>query len=529
MRTLLLFALLLVGATSFAQQDAWVYFNAKPNPQFFLSNPLEMLTQRAIDRRTTQNIALDILDVPLSQTYIDQVEAASGITVLAKSKWLNAVHVRGSIFAINALENLEIVDHVDFADNNLDGAGRVADGSSSSRNQDAQAVFPYGQSANQIEMLNGHLLHQQNYTGTGKVIAVLDAGFPGVDVVQPFQRLWTNNKILGGYNFADRNTNIFTRSSHGTMVLSTMGGYTENQLVGTAPDASYYLFITEMTESENPLEESLWVEAAEMADSLGVDVINTSLGYFEYDDPDYSYSYADLDGVTAFVSRGADIAFSRGMVVVVSAGNSGGTVNPHISVPADAVNVLTVGSVNSAGVYSAFSSTGPTSDGRVKPDVMARGQAAVVANPNGNITTASGTSFAGPIMAGMVASLWQALPDKTNAEIIQMIKESAHLYATPNAQYGYGIPDFSEALDSFLLIEDFTLFPNPATSFFSIAFPSDIFSADVIVYSLSGQKVVEQQGVQHASQVGLEKLSPGLYIYKIQSGSRIATGKFIKQ
>ncbi|MBF6608118.1 MAG: peptidase S8, partial [Flavobacterium sp.] len=281
-----LFALFFLASAG-AQEDAWIYFNDKPQAAFYLDNPLEMLSQRSLDRRTTQNIPLDFFDVPIEQSYIDQV-AATAVTVMAKSKWLNAVHVRGVAADIYPLANLSFVASIDFADNALDSSDLSAISTSmAARPAAVQADFQYGNSANQIEMLNGHLLHQQDFTGDGKIIAIMDAGFPQVDAAQPFQRLWDNGLILGGYNFVDGNNNIYSGNNHGTLVLSTMGGYAPNQLVGTAPDASYYLFITEDINSETPVEESYWVEAAEMADSLGVDVINTSLGYMYFDNPAY--------------------------------------------------------------------------------------------------------------------------------------------------------------------------------------------------------------------------------------------------
>ena len=339
MKKILLIFVLFISYSSFSQEDAWVYFKDKPSSQYYFSNPLQMLSQRALNRRITQNIPLDLLDIPIHQSYIDQITATPGITVKAKSKWLNCLHIRGSQVNIQALSLLSFVDHISFANRTLNIGGKFSNFSTLNpinKILEVQISFNYGNSANQIQMLNGHLLHQQNYTGTGKIIAVLDAGFPSVDVAQPFQRLRNNNQILGGYNFVDRSSNFYSMSTHGTMVLSTMAGFVDNQLVGTAPDASYYLFVTEDTSSENPLEESLWVEAAEMADNLGVDIINTSLGYFGYDNPNYSHTYSEMNGITTFISRGADIAFSRGMVVVVSAGNSGNSANFHIGSPADA-------------------------------------------------------------------------------------------------------------------------------------------------------------------------------------------------
>ena len=521
--------LFLVSQFGFAQQDAWVYFTNKPNSQYFFDNPLEMLSQRALDRRATQNISLDMMDIPLHQPYLDQINVI--VPVLAQSKWLNAVHVRGSESQINSLSNLEFVASIDFADHSLNLGGKPSQNLVPySENNLVQVNFPYGNSANQIEMLNGHLLHQQNYTGSGKIIAVMDAGFPDVDIAQPFQRLRDNNQILGGYNFVDGNTDIYTSNNHGTLVLSTMGGYKANQLVGTAPDASYYLFITEDISDENPVEESYWVQAAEVADSLGVDVINTSLGYFSFSNPAYDHTYENLNGTTTFISRGANVAFSRGMVVVVSAGNSGETANPYISAPADATYALSVGAVDADGVYVDFSSIGPTPDGRVKPDVVAQGFQAVVANTFGNITTASGTSFSGPIMAGMVASFWQAVPNKTNSEIVQLIKESAHLFSNPTATLGYGIPDFSLALANALQISEYTqksfvVSPNPMKNFVSFSFEGP--SAEVNLYNNLGQLVRNFKTISE-QKLFIEDLPEGLYFYDVSDNTFVQKGKILK-
>ena len=348
-----LFLFIFITSFVFSQeQDAWVYFKDKPNAQFYFDTPSEMLSQRALDRRTNQSITLDAKDIPIDLSYVNQVKAVAGITVMAKSKWLNALHIRGTQAVINSLATFAFVSKVDFADKTLNQMGKIAKPAKikkTNKSKETKIDYTYGTSANQIQMLNGQVLHQQNYTGSGKIIAVLDAGFPGVNTIEPFQRLRTNNQILGGYNFVLRNPDFYTGVSHGTSVLSTMGGYKENSLVGTAPDASYYLFITEDDATENPVEESLWVEAAEKADSLGVDIINTSLGYFgEHDNPAYNHTYSEMDGKTTFISRGADIAFSRGMIVVVSAGNGGNTSESHIGAPADAVSVIAVGAVNAA-------------------------------------------------------------------------------------------------------------------------------------------------------------------------------------
>lgn len=536
MKKTFLLLFIICSFSVFSQEDAWVFFTDKPDAAYYFENPLEMLSQRALDRRVAQNIELDLLDIPLSQEYTNQISATQGITVLAKSKWLNCLHIRGAQEDITALTELSFVESVYFANRNLNTSGRNSGTNSTAtvnKNLDVLVDFLYGNSSNQIQMIGGDLLHQQNYTGSGKIIAVMDNGFVGVDETQPFQRLRDNNLILGGYDFVNRDDNVYDGGSHGTLVLSTMGGFKEGELVGTAPDAAYYLFKTEATAFENPLEESLWVEAAELADSLGVDIINTSLGYSTFDNPDYNYSYEDMNGITSFIARGADLAFSRGMICVTSAGNSGNSSWEYIATPADAVYTLTVGAVNSAGVYAGFSSIGPSFDARIKPDVVAQGVASTIANTSGSIATANGTSFSGPITAGMVACLWQALSDKTNAELIQIVKESAHIYNNPTAQLGYGIPNFNQALINALGLQsanltNFIVYPNPFSTEISILFPDGINSANIKIVNSLGQQIIDSP-IENNQILPVNNLASGVYFYDIYTNDNSFRGKLIKK
>lgn len=540
MKKIIVYLFLVSSFVGFSQEDAWVYFKDKPGSQAYFNNPLTMLSQRALDRRLNQGIALDGKDIPIYQPYIDQVIAATGITVRAKSKWFNCVHVRGSQTDITALKSLSFVDYIDFANNSIGSTKKILSKQITSKpvNKTAETLstFNYGNSANQIQMLNGHLLHQSNYTGTGKIIAVMDGGFPGVNTAQPFARLRDNNQILGGYDYVNKSTNFYTGSSHGTSVLSLMGGFKDNLLVGTAPDAQYYLFITEDGPNENPLEESNWVEAAEEADRLGVDIITTSLGYTTFDNANYDYSYKDMNGTTTFISKGLDIAFSRGILCVVSAGNEGNKPWQYISAPADAVNALAIGAVKADESYATFSSQGPTFDGRVKPDVTAQGQNPYVSDASGNITNGgSGTSYSGPIIAGMLACLWQALPTKTNQQIKQLITQSADRYSAPTVQYGYGIPDFSLALANGLSVaafleNDFMVYPNPATDSISVTLPNGLDKGKVILYTVLGQKVLEEKVTKESSVISMKSLIIGTYLYKIECGNGLfKSGKIIKQ
>ena len=538
MKKLYFLLILVVANFGYAQvEDAWVYFNDKPSAATFLANSLTMLTQRSLDRRTAQNILLDITDVPVEQAYITQITAATGITVMAKSKWLNALHIRGTQTDIQALTGLPFVNSVKFANHSLNPGGRIAQNSnkiqSVNKQYEIEVVYNYGGSQNQIEMLNGHLLHQQNFTGQGKIIAVLDSGFTGVNTAAPFQNLITNNQILDGYNFPDRNTNYFSRHNHGTNVLSTMGGFADGQLVGTAPSAQYYLFITEDVNSENPVEESYWVEAAELADYYGVDVINSSLGYFDYDNANYSHQYDDMIGNKTFASRGANMAFNKGIVVVISAGNSGATAEPHIATPADAIGALTIGAVNSTEVYASFSSIGPSFDGRVKPDVCAKGLQATVSNTSGGIVTASGTSFSSPIMAGMVATFWSAVPTLTAQQVVDFIRQSADNYNAPTNQKGYGIPDFQLALTNALNLEtveanqNFVVYPNPAEN--QITFQLENKQKGIIyLYDVLGQNILTKEISSSNNSIDIQNLSNGIYYYNFES-NKSYKGKIIKK
>lgn len=539
MRKIIIFLFLISSFYGFSQQDAWVYFNAKPDFQTYYDNPLMMLSQRALDRRLNQGIALDFKDVPIYQPYVDQIIASTGISVKAKSKWLNCVHVRGLQTDINALKLLSFVDRIDFADHSLNGAKRTMTNVKPklqpiNKTLKTAINYNYGSSANQIQMLNGHLLHQLNYTGTGIVIAVLDSGFPGVNTALPFQNLINNNQILGGYDYVNKSNTFFSGDNHGTLVLSTMGGFKSGELVGTAPDAKYYLFITEDVASENPVEESNWVEAAEEADRVGADIITTSLGYFGYDNPSYSHTYSDMTGDSNFASKGANFAFTRGMICIASAGNEGTAVEKHIGVPAEALNVLAIGAVKLDRTYATFSSIGPSFDGRVKPDVMAQGQTVVLSDPSGNIGTAAGTSFSCPITAGMVACLWQALPTKTNAQIKQLITQSADRYSLPTIQFGYGIPDFNLALSNGVAVakfskNDFLVYPNPTFDSISVTFPEGFNDGTVVLYTILGQKVLESKVLKQSPTISIKSLNKGTYLYKIESNGTSQSGKIIKE
>ncbi|RCT54812.1 S8 family serine peptidase [Winogradskyella sp. KYW1333] len=536
-RNIFMLLLLQISITATAQQDAWIYLTDKPNVASFLANPISILTQKAIDRKQHHNIAIDERDVPVNEAYIADLKTQTGITVMAKSKWFNSVHVRGTEADINALDALTYVDSIDFADKSLNSGSREFHAQDKYDNFEQQVVFTYGNTQNQVEMINADNLHVDDFTGEGITIAVMDSGFPNVNTIGAFQRLRDNGDLLDGYDFVTRNTDVYanTASSHGTRVLSDMAGYIQDQFVGTAPDASYYLFLTEDVSSENPVEESYWVEAAERADSLGVDMINTSLGYRVFDNSNYDYTPADMNGQVAFISKGASIAVEKGILVVVSAGNAGATTWQTVGAPADSPDVLSVGAVDANGNYVAFSSQGGTAQvGYQKPDVVARGGASYVVDQNNNITQNNGTSFSSPILCGGIASLWQAIPDASPTEVMDYVRQSASQYTTPEDLLGYGIPDLDLAKNIALSLDEslrpaFSIYPNPVVNEIHIQFPENYINAGLKIYNQLGQRILNTNLTNTFNTVDVSFMSPGLFVLELNSEGNTKTYKFIKQ
>jgi serine protease AprX len=539
MRKLLLVLTILSIQQGVAQsQDAWVFFADKENVEVSLADPILIMTQEAIDRKELHGTAIDERDVPVNENYITQIKNATGITVRSKSKWMNCVYIIGSQSNIEALLDLPFVTNVEYADKSLNlFPGAPIENKFSLEEAGQNIIYNYGAATNQIEMLSGDYLHELDYSGEGMIVAVLDAGFPSIDTNPGFQKMRDENRILGTYDFEARTENVDGTSSHGFVTSSDIGGFLQNEFVGTAPQASFYFFVTEYTPSETPVEEAWWVEALERSDSLGVDVVNTSLGYRGYDNPNYNHTYEDLDGQTTFSARGANIAFDKGMILVTSAGNGGNTSFPTVGTPGDSPGTLTVGAVNSNGIYVAFSSIGPTVDGRVKPDVMAQGSNAAVINTGGNIDFSSGTSFSSPIMAGVITCLWQSRPDVPNGHIMQIVRESANLYNNPTDQMGYGIPNFENAylalqelgLEDDFLMSNFALYPNPVTSKINISFPEGISNGTFTIYSILGNKVLSTEISRNLNSVNMESLNSGMYIASINSNNKQISFKIIKE
>ena len=284
-------------------------------------------------------------------------------------------------------------------------------------------------------------MHAAGFDGKGMHVAVIDAGFYNADEIKFFRKM----DLLGTRDFVNPNSDIYAENAHGLMVLSCMAANSPKVFVGTAPKASYWLLRSEDNDSEQPIEEDYWAAAIEFADSVGVDVVNTSLGYYEFDKGFPAYRYRDLDGHYSLMSHSASMAADKGIVVVCSAGNSGDDPWKKVTPPGDSENVLTVGAVNKNLVNARFSSIGNSADGRIKPDVMAVGVSSVVTGTDGSVSKGNGTSFASPIMCGVVTCFWQACPWLTAKEVIEAVRQVGDRVDYPDNIYGYGVPNLWKA------------------------------------------------------------------------------------
>lgn len=410
---------------------------------FSVNRPSEFLSQRSIDRRKRQGIPVDLTDLPVAPAYEKQV-AEAGIEIVGKSKWNNTLLIRiHKDKELRKLEGLEFITKRKKVFQAPDSVSqRMRSNVRNRLNGWSQGDEFYGAADAQLKSLNGKKLHESGYRGKGMMIAVFDGGFMNADKIPALHKI----KLAGVKDFVvPESKSVFGEMEHGTMVLSTMAANAPDFYVGVAPEAQYLLIRCEDERTESLAEEDYWASAAEYADSCGVDVINSSLGYHGFDDSSMDHHYYEQDGNTALISRTASMCADKGIVCVNSAGNDGMGSWKKINFPADAKDILTVGSINEHGMNAAFSAVGPTVDGRIKPDVMAFGSPTCVITGRGSIINDNGTSFSSPLVAGMVACLWQALPGKTAKQIIKLVKLAGDNQQHPDNVFGYGVPDFWKA------------------------------------------------------------------------------------
>lgn len=419
-----------------------IYLKDKKHNGYSLEKPKEFLSEKSLERRQRQGLKLDSTDLPVSHYYIKKLQE-QGLRIMGTSRWHNTVWVESSKDDVaNRVGELEFVKRVVrlyVSPDSIDEAKR--DTVAKTMTPDSLAKGKYGDGFYQINMLGGIPLHEAGFTGKGMTIAILDAGFHNADRIPAFR----NIHIKATADFGPRRTkNIFKEHYHGTMVLSTMAMNHPDTMIGTAPDADFVLIRTEDIPTETRAEEDSWTMGAEYADSIGADLINSSLGYYHWDGDTAEIQLRDLDGKTSFVSQSASMLADKGIILCNSAGNEGMGPWHKISVPADADNILTVGAVNKDSTIAMFSSLGPSQDGRVKPDVCSLGSPAYVVNGKGELAQNYGTSFSSPILCGMVACFWQAHPSLTAKQVIQKIREIGDRNQWPDSVYGYGIPNFSK-------------------------------------------------------------------------------------
>ncbi|MEP6583147.1 MAG: S8 family serine peptidase, partial [Ginsengibacter sp.] len=466
-----------------------IRFKDKAGTPFSITDPSKFLSARSIQRRVKQTIAIDETDLPITPSYIDSVRLAGNVTILDKSKWLNQVCIETTdAIALAKISNMSFVINsqplmrpvgVQSPFNNK--FNEQIDSIASPYSVTGTADFySYGNSTQQIHIHEGEYLHNKGFHGEGMLLAILDAGFYHYLTLPAFDSVRNGNQVAETYDYVNNEISVDEDHPHGMQCFSIIGGNIPGQLVGSSPKATFYLYRTEDAATESPVEEQYWAAAAERADSIGVDVISTSLGYNTFDNPAFNHTYNDMDGNTTIITRAADLAAKKGMIVLAAAGNDGNSSWHFITAPADADSIVTVGAVNSSGIPAGFSSYGPSSDGRVKPTVASIGVATALSSSGGAIGAGNGTSFATPNMAGLITCLWQAFPEFSNMEIIQAVEKSSSIYNNPDDRIGYGIPNFRIAYDdlnqqridktmtSILGNKTIKVFPNPFKSNFSV-------------------------------------------------------------
>lgn len=541
-----LFILLLIFCcipvyTQVAPNYYWIGFTDKESNEYSIDYPEEFLSERSLERRSHHNISVTEEDLPVSQVYIDSLKTI-GVDIHLRSKWFNGVviHCADSIL-------LDSIYQLDFIIQDKSHLSRKSKSLSYyNKNLDTSSLKSSEQEDIQLTMLNGDLMHKAGFKGDSILIAVLDGGFTGVNVHEAFSYLFQNDQIILARNFTRENSSPYAGAYHGTQVLSTIACDTTEYTFPTAPDANFMLLRTENTATEYRIEEYNWLAGAELADSAGADIINSSLGYSVFTNSEQDYTYADMDGKTTIISRAASIVSKKGMIVVTSAGNSYNDDWKYITAPADADSILTIGAVSEDEVITYFSSRGPSSDGRIKPDVVAMGGLTYVIHPVSGLSRGSGTSFSSPVTAGMVACLWQAVPEAKSWEVIDAVKQSADRYETPDTTYGYGLPDFwlaKEKLEGLYAsnYSDLTpinivpnLITNEAELRIFISWLDKATYASINVITIMGQRVVNfpyelQTNLNVIPLVDFtQNLSTGIYFIQVIVENKSYTTKFLK-
>ncbi len=508
-----------------------LHMKDKGNPPFSLDKPEEYLSAKSIERRSGQGLPIDSTDLPIDPAYLQQISTA-GASIIAKSKWVNTVTVRLSDSSvIKKLGELPFTDtlYMVWKGDSTSYGLKNKNEPVSSLEKPSDNLNIYGQAYDQIKMLNTHKLHEAGFWGDGMSIAVLDGGFGNCDLIQAFDQ----SRIIEVKNFTHRQTDPFRDDQdHGTGVLSCMFARQPGTIMGTAPHARYYLFLTEVSGEEYPVEEDYWISGIEYADSIGVDIVNTSLGYTTFNSIEMDHVRSQLDGQAIPISRAANLAESKGMLLFNAAGNEGSKSWEKISFPADAENVITVGSIDKERKISSFSSIGPTADRRIKPDLVSMGSQVSIIGREGNISTSNGTSYASPLLAGSAACLWQALPGYTCKQIANLLKTSADRYVHPDTIYGYGVPDIYAAYQNTLTGINTTkpdhsvmVYADRNRLYFNLNY-EEASNYKITIFNSLGRIFLYQRQLSESVDIG--NLPAGVYITYIQYKEKPIVRKFIK-
>lgn len=533
----LLFALAFTEASAYSKY--WVQFSDKTNTPFSTTNPSAFLSARSVLRRQNQGIPVTWYDLPVDPAYVSQVLATGAVTLNYTSRWFNAVSITTTdTNALNAIAALPFVVNTSPVQRHAhpDHFSEAPDENPAFRMggpaNPSPASYNYGAAYTQVHQINADCLHDLGYHGEGMQIAVLDDGFMNVNTIAAFDSIRLQNQILGTYDFVAGNPNVYGVGGHGTMVLSCMAANLPGQTIGTAPEAEYWLLRTEEVASEYLIEEDNWVAGAEFADSVGADIIATSLYYTQFDDPAQNHSYADMDGRTTIAAQAAVFTARVGMLTFACAGNSGSSAWYYVGTPADADSILAVGAVDASNNLAGFSSRGPSYDGRIKPDISAMGVSATVVNTSGAVTTANGTSFATPLSAGAAACLWQSSPANTAMQLRHAIHMSSSQWAAPDNNQGYGIPDFCQS--NIILSHNgitpspentIRIYPNPASSNVSVFSPAESI---ISIYDLLGNVVLfSASGSASETVLDITALSDGIYFVQVDSHGKTETKRLV--
>lgn len=510
-----------------------IYFRDKGSNTISEFRPEDLISERALKRREKIGIeSLDYIDLPVAGKYLNEI-TSFGFKLHCTSKWMNTALFKTDYPAdINQLLSLPFVKEV-----------RVVKNTTSEKNKNDKLsfqVFTSDQPSfdNPLTQVNGLSLHESGLTGKGIMIAVLDGGFLNADKISSLIDLRRRKGIIATFDFIEKREFVYDYHNHGTAVLSVLAGMTPGTIHGSGPEADYILLRTEDVNSEFPFEEDLWTAGAEFADSAGADIISSSLGYFNFDDPSMNYKYSDMDGNATFVTRAADIAASRGILVVNSAGNERDNSWKYIIAPADGDSVLAIGAVDEDRVVSAFSSAGPAFDKRIKPDVAAQGVSVPIQVNKETVERGNGTSFSCPVISGICACLMQAVPKATASNIRDAVRMSADRFIQPDSLYGYGIPDIVKTLQilqaKFIPQTDnlSSVSPNPFQNEITVNFSQEPGWLRVEIINISGTLIYTKEYGNFISRTlildEVKGIKPGIYFIRLSSRHGKQTHKVIK-